>query len=375
MPAKKTHDDAWLPHPSEPWYDRALGSKGGGLTHPWVPEPAKRRSYMRYVLCGNGGQRFYHLAEVAHQDPAALAPWADHVARFDDKAIARLAETDWTGFWRACTGASDAAIDDLAARVAKAPPAEARRHEMMADVRQARVELLIGADTERALARLGELGRKHEAIRDMCYLRGVVVPMRSKSAPAVRRYAMPQQLIAKGARVSSPKLRALGPPGRVLVDPRGRRCAHPVTVMLDVDLALLPGRPLARAKTRRGYLFTSLCDACEEHTTDYTWKPAGNKVAFEDGHKDSCHSAKPDRPEKGVKLHLIPRSNKRLFDVIGALGGWPCWVQAFPSWPSCHGKPMFYVGHVYVFELGAVGNHAYSFVCECGRGAQTNQCT
>ncbi|MCC6997840.1 MAG: hypothetical protein IT370_24710 [Deltaproteobacteria bacterium] len=377
MPSKaRPHDDAWLPHPAEPWYDRELGTKGGGLSHPWTPDPAKRRSYMRYVLCGNGGERFHHMREVADQDPAALAPWADHVARFGDKAIARLLETDWTGFWRACTGASDAAIDDLAARIARSPPREPRRHEMMADVKQARVELLIGSDSDHALMRLGELSRKHKAIREMCRLRGVVIPKGARSA-GIRRYAMPQQLIASKARVANPKLRALVSPGKILVDPRGLRCRHQVFVALDADLALLPGKPLARAKARRAYLFSSMCDACEEHTTDYSWKPKGKKIAFDDEHRDECDSeVAPDPPGKAVRLRLVQRQQlKSQFDVIGALGGWPYWIQAFPSWPQCHGRPMFYVGHVYVFELGGVGNHSYSFVCECGAGVQTNQCT
>ena len=65
---------------------------------------------MRFILAGHGGERSQQLDELADWDPAALAPRADHVPDFDDAAIDHLGYVEPTGYWRACTGASDARL-------------------------------------------------------------------------------------------------------------------------------------------------------------------------------------------------------------------------------------------------------------------------
>src|SRR6185295_914794 len=121
-----------------------------------------RRSYARYILCGAGGERNYDLKNLADEDPEALAPWADHVAGFHDRALERLVSVDFCEYWRVTAGASDAAVDDLAARILKQPP-KPLDGGAAADPAQARAGLLIGCDTERALSHLGTLGRAHDA--------------------------------------------------------------------------------------------------------------------------------------------------------------------------------------------------------------------
>ena len=101
--------------------------------------------------------------------------------RFDDAAIAELTKIAWEGFWRAASGASDDALDALADRVAHAPPETPRRLNMRASVDQARVDLLLGVDTDRSLTRLGDLGRIHDSIGRMCLQRGVQEALQLKA--------------------------------------------------------------------------------------------------------------------------------------------------------------------------------------------------
>jgi hypothetical protein len=69
-------EDRLLPHPDAGWYDRTVGTTGGGLGYSGRSlsrtTPKERRSFARFVLAGNGGGYTWELRQLADWDPAAL---------------------------------------------------------------------------------------------------------------------------------------------------------------------------------------------------------------------------------------------------------------------------------------------------------------
>jgi hypothetical protein len=284
---------------------------------------------------------------------------------FTDAAVARLIDADWVGFWRTSESAPDDIVDRLAARIAASPPAEVRRYDAPADLDSARVELLLGVDTDRALGHLTRLAQASEAVNDMCGARGVLVPA---DGPAERRYASQSRTIVP-ARKADPRLAAFVDPGTVFEDPRGLGCALPLTVPLLVGDALLPaavrggGHPFVMS-------FCAECDADEDLRSDYGWRLG----RFDEQRAESCPGHPPDDEPEPLRLRLAPAGERR-WDDVGRLGGRPEWLQAHPQWPGCCGRPMWFVGQVRTGEFGGVDGSIYGFRCECGHAAQPRQIT
>jgi hypothetical protein len=395
MAAKKTMPDL-LPHLDEPWYDRKIGEEG--LRKVRDATPGQRRSAARWLLNGAGGQESRLAAALATWEPDAVKPWVDYVARYDDRGIERLVAVDFLHYWCVTVGASDAAVDDLAAAIRKSPPKAAGNPGTPAKPPQARVQLLVGCDTPRALEHLGELGRKHDAIREICATCLVAIP---QHGPAERRYVRRPQLIVEldladeeQAKVKPARgLRRDVPTAKVLADPRGLGCPVPLRTVLEVDLGLLDGRPLAASPLQRLPLFTSLCEDCDadEETREYEWKPDPKHpklVRFTDERKQKCKGHLPEDGEdddeggeRNVALALNPHGDftkdpgLRAGEKFGRLGGWPKWRQAYASVPEHCGKPMFFVAQANAAALGAYDATLFGFQCECGAGAQTVQST
>ncbi|MET7424858.1 hypothetical protein [Dactylosporangium sp. NPDC005555] len=287
------------------------------------------------------------------------------VEDFTDAAVARLVDADRAGFWRTSANAPDELVDRLADRIAASPPAKPRRYEMPPDLRSARVELLLGADTDRALAHLTRLAQTFESVRLMCGARGVWAPA---DGPAVRRYTSEARTIVT-ARSADRRLETFAEPGTVFEDPRGLGCALPLTVPLLVSDALLPpavrggGHPFVMS-------FCSECDADEELRGDYGWRLG----RFEEERDESCPGYPPDDEPQRLRLRLAPAGERR-WDDVGQFGGRPEWLQAYPQWPGCCGRPMWFVGQLRTGEFGGVGGSIYGFRCECGYAAQPRQIT
>lgn len=284
---------------------------------------------------------------------------------FTDAAVARLIDADWIGFWRTSQDAPDELVDRLAERIAASPPDGVRRYGTPPDLDSARVELLLGVDTDRALAHLTRLARGSPAVTDMCAARGVWVPA---DGPARRRYASQPRTIVT-ARKGDPRLATFVEPGTVFADPRGLGCALPLTVPLLVADALLP--PVVRGG---GHPFVmsccAECDADEEVRGVYGWR-AGR---FDEERDESCPGYPPDDGPERLQLRLAPPGERR-WDDVGRLGGRPEWLQACPQWPGCCGQPMWYVGELRTGEFGGVDGTIYGFRCECGYAAQPRQIT
>ncbi|GAA1527703.1 hypothetical protein GCM10009827_050970 [Dactylosporangium maewongense] len=284
---------------------------------------------------------------------------------FTDAAVARLVAADRAGFWRTSEHAPDELVDRLADRVAGSPPVEPWRHRPRADLDAARVELLLGADTDRSLARLGQLARSSGAVRQMCGARGVWVPA---DGPARRRY-LPQARTIVTARTADPRLEAFVDPGAVFGDPRGLGCALPLSVPLLVSDALLPA-----AVRGGGHAFVmslcSECDADEDVRAGYGWASG----MFDEERVESCPGYPPDGSPEPPRLRLAPAGERR-WDDVGRLGGRPAWSQASPQWPDCCGRPMWFVGQLQTGEFGGVGGAIFGFRCECGHAAQSRQLT
>lgn len=362
--------DRFLPHPAAGWYDRAIGTTGGGVESVARATPEQRRSYVRYILAGHGGKRSWDLAELAEWEPSALAPWADAVTEFDDAALTRLSDVEWPDFWHAAAGASDAAVDRLAARIAAGGAGAAR------------VQMLVGVDTDRALQRLGDLGRGSAEVEEICGTYGLWVP---PAGPAVRRYQRGARCIMQVQPADGPPeagLRVLPPAADVFVDPR-QDCALPLSVVLDVDLALLPG--LQGGEGRRHPFVGSFCQDCEAEEDirgDRGWRPAADgRLEFDEERDERCPGEAPQETwEQPHSLVLRPSRRYEPYDPrtrqkeIGRLGGRPDWAQ-YPVWLGCCDKPMFFVGQTYLFHFGGAGAHLFGFACECGAGNQVAQIT
>ena len=284
---------------------------------------------------------------------------------FTDAAVARLIDADWVDFWQTAEGAPDDIVDRLADRIAAAPPAEIRRYETPADLDSARVELLLGVDTDRALAHLARLARASAAVNAMCGERGVWVPA---DGPAERRY-LPVSRTIVTARKADPRLASFVDPATVFEDPRGLSCALPLTVPLLVGDALLPravrggGHPFVMS-------FCSECDADEDLRGDYCWRLG----RFDEERTESCSGSPPDKDPPPLRLRIAPAGERR-WDDVARLGGRPEWLQASPQWPACCGRPMWFVGQVRTGEFGGVDGLIYGFRCECGSAAQPRQIT
>lgn len=318
---------------------------------------------------------------------------------FTDAAVARLVRADRAGFWRTSQHAPDDLVDRLADRIAASPPREVRRYELPHDVRRhgvlrevqryevpgevrryevpgearrseapadldsARVELLLGADTDRALAHLARLGRRSEVVRAMCAARGVWVPA---GGPAVRRYASEARTIVT-ARTGDPRLATGIDAGTVFEDPRGLGCALPLAVPLLVGDTLLPsavrggGHPFVMS-------FCGECDGDEDLREEYRWRLG----RFGEARDEVCPGYAPDDERARLRLRLAPAGERR-WDDVGQLGGRPEWLRASPQWPVCCGRPMWFVGQLQTVEFGGVGGSIYGFRCECGAAAQPRQ--
>ncbi|MFF5229087.1 hypothetical protein [Dactylosporangium sp. NPDC000521] len=284
---------------------------------------------------------------------------------FTDAAVARLVGADRAGFWRTSEHAPDELVDRLADRVAESPPVDPWRRGSPADIDSARVDLLLGADTDRSLAHLGQLARSFDAVRQMCGARGVWVPA---DGPARRRY-LPQGRTIVTARTADPRLTTFVDPGSVFEDPRGLGCALPLSVPLLVSDALLPA--VVRGG---GHAFVlslcSECDADEDVRIGYGWAFG----RFDEERVESCPGHPPDGDPEPPRLRLAPAGERR-WDDVGRLGGRPAWSQAFPRWPVCCGRPMWFVGQLQAGEFGGVGGAICGFRCECGRATQIRQIT
>jgi hypothetical protein len=369
--------DRLLPHPDDAWYDRTIGTTG--LESPSRATPEQRRSYVRFILAGHGGVRSQRLDAIADHDPAAIAAWADRVADFDDELLDRLGYTEPVGFRRACAGASDAAVDRLAERIAAAPPGEPGSNLVgyPDSPAHARVELLLGVDTDHALLRAAELGRAHEHVRDLAEWNGVDVPA---TGPGIRRYVPRPVHIMYTEGEPDPRLLSFPPVDEVLTDPRGHYCPVPLVVPLDIDLSVLPGDPLAAAPPRRFRFLAGICDECSEGWWEqYDWQPAGDgRLTLVDIERQPrCDGSDAEPPEPATTLAVDPfgplhpgHDHRR---HRARLGGRPSWRQTWRAWPPCCGRPMFYVGQLDLADYGGSGIHLYGFQCECGTGVQIPQ--
>lgn len=373
----------FLPHPDDDWYDPDIGTTGGGLEYVFTATPQQRRSYVRYILAGHGGKRSWEIGELADWEPESLAPWADAVTIFDDAALEQLCDVAWPDYWRASRGASDTAVDALGDRIAATPPDGSAAGAWASDPPYARVHLLAGVDSAPSLTRLADLARSNSVIAEICAAHGLWV---RPEGPAIRRYTRQPRLIVTGAADPEPGLRVLPPTGDILADPRGEGCAMPLSIVLDVDLALLDGTPFADATETRRHPFTgsrcSDCDADEQMADNRTWSTVDGKLILDEERDERCPGYESENPwENPSRLGLgrsdryVPiRPRRRRVEAVGTLGGLPDWQQS-PSWPVCCDRPMVYVGQTSQGAIGGFDQYLYGFACECGNGSQIGQHT
>jgi hypothetical protein len=371
-----------LPHPSEAWYDRAIGSDGalalGALD---TATSGERRSLARFLLdvLPGGDNRFGALASY---DPDCFAPYRELLAAWDDDRLQRLEHMDGHRWFEIVRGASDELAARLAERIAGTGGWERKRL----------MHLLLGIGTSRALIFAGDLARAHPDLREVARDCCIAVP---ESGPAVRRFNEDVRVVIakprRGARAARPPavVSALAAPKKALSRARGRSCRLPPLDVLTVDLDALGWAELSGSPLRMQRFFLSACE-CDEWQQRYVCAPAtGGRVSIvgaldEDEDEDAEDDLCPGEP---VEVPAPPRfsiepprpSAWESSRVVGELGGRPYWLQPseVPDCPRC-GTLMFYVGMTHPSHwLDIVpDSRLFGFHCErCGLSAQVEQCT
>ncbi len=329
-------------------------------------------------------------------DRTAFYPYADQVMAWDDERLNRLRNMDFRNGWKITCGASDSVTDMLAdtirAKLSALPKSRA-------DMTHYRVQLLIGAATDRAHAHLADLARTSTEVARHCHERHLEIPA---DGPAVRRF-MPDFMdingyrLEKGALVHTAGLSYPLDAADFMPENRGWVCLSPPAHILTAPLNLLPGKPLAASPLKVQHWFMSSGEECCDEST------VGHSLAYR-ALSDSdrlveliANLSYPDEPrdeqvcdyqdygdepgriqyrlvlEPFMGLHLWP--NK----CLGRLGGYPDWWQQPepPDCPKC-GRLMFYVGQVHSSAIceDVIDAALYAFHCEmCGIGAQVVQIT
>ena len=374
-----------VPAPQAAWYDPAIGDTGDA---PPLAEltAGQRKSLARYLL--NAQLEDDAFGKLLRLDATAFQPYADQVLKWNAEQLRRLRRMDSRNFRLVARGASDAAVDALAATLRKKLPAF--NHD--------RALLLIGADTPRALEHLGELARASAELAALCADHHLEIPA---AGPAIRRCS-PQALdinayeVEAGACLHTPGLAFPLPAADFLPENRGWMCHAPVAHLLSARLDLLPGKPLAASPLKVQHWFLSTGEECCDesavgHALAYRVLPGAEQqvelianLSYPDQKREGeCEYEGESEPvESAYRLALEPYHGEELEwpnERLGQLGGYPEWWQnpEVPTCPQC-GRLMFYVGQVKADALrGDVMDAAlYAFHCEdCGIGAQIVQIT
>ena len=378
-----------VPHPSEEWYDRALGSDGTLTLQALDGATAgERPSLARFLLemLPGGDNRFGALASY---DPNCFAPYREQVLAWDDDRLQLLEHMDGHRWFEIVRGSSDAAATRLAERIAGAGRRE----------RERLMNLLLGVGSDHALTLAGDLARADSELRDVA--RGCCIGI-PETGPAVRRFHQEVGVVVragrakKRSRAETPRpavVTALAARAKALSSPRGRSCRLPPLDVLTVDLEALGWPELSASPLRVQRFFLSVCEDCDEWQQRYVCAPAaGGRVSIigaldQEAEDDEAGGEDEVCPGAPVKAPTAPRFSIEpptlgewdSSRMVGELGGRPYWLQSpeVPYCPRC-GTVMFYVGmtHPSHWLDIAPDSRLFGFHCErCGLSAQVEQCT
>lgn len=352
-----------FPEPDAPWYLPAIGRTGAVPRVTLLENAGARHSLARYLLDQRVESR--EIEDVLRIDPASFQPFADRVLALDDPSLRAWHEADRDEAVYAAFGASDAAVDALAAALPRAGA--------LGELDRVRVRMLAGVLTPHALQVAADLGRASPAVADVLGDELLQVP---EEGPAILRFSPERLEVVRFRRYDTgdptPGLTS-GRPAAEWCDPaRGRQCDLPLTEVLTLPADRVPG-PLRRAFT----FFASGCEECDEVTTDqYTFRFAGAGITLEGIEESACEgSGNPS--DGGPPVALVPYARKGDGRPCGHVGGRPRWWQ-YPEVPVCSdcSRLMFFVGQVSGLrdDLADVG--LWGFVCEdCDRGTIVTQMT
>ncbi len=374
-----------VPAPQAAWYDPAIGEMGDA---PPLAEltAGQRKSLARYLL--NEQLEDDAFGKLLRLDAKAFQPYAAQVLKWNIEKLRRLHRMDFRNFRLVARGASDAAVDALAAMLRKKLPA----------INKDRALLLIGADTPRALEHLGELARASAELAALCADHHLEIPA---AGPAIRRCS-PQALdinayeVEEGACSHTPGLAFPLPAAEFLPENRGWTCHAPVAHLLTARLDLLPGKPLAASPLKAQHWFLAGGEECCDesavgHALAYRALPGAEQqvelianLSYPDQAREGeCeYEGEPGPVASAYRLALEPYRGEELEwpnERLGQLGGYPEWWQnpEVPTCPQC-GRLMFYVGQVKAATIrnDVIDAALYAFHCEdCGIGAQIVQIT
>lgn len=399
LPANSSGEAAgivWAPavHPlvliyaSESWHE-------GPLVRREVPESPKTRSFEP--------SQETDLARASPEDRVALAGellerrernplFIPLVRAWPESFHPHLARVlDWPSEWKAMLEQLDGRRWPAIARGASDPLVDVMAETVRRLGGQAiELDLLLAADTPRALVRLAELAREIPHVREVANRKGCLeIPV---NGPAVRRFDPNERVLRAVPRSTAPRAGALELETRLepeawLEEPRGLTCLQPPTHLVRVPLELVHCEPSERLKAFHFGL--SSCarggSACDEWLAIYE-AHAGSRpgrlqlVSDLLEHEEMmdpgecCQGAEEKLPEpKRVELSPFELDDSRT--VLGSIGGRPEWVQGpeIPSCPECE-RAMFFVGQIETLWLDVSFVELFGFVCErCAITVQVRQ--
>jgi hypothetical protein len=370
--------EAWIEGPLTRRSTAAVPASAGAAVVDVARAPAEDRIALAGHLLSERARdrRFVPLVRTA---PESFHPHLERVLGWPREWKEMLRELDWRRWAEIARGAPEAIVDALADAIGDEPG------------RSIELELLVAADTPRALERLADLARAHRDIYAVCTEdRCLEIPA---VGPAVRRFDPDERVLhaaepEEPARAGALELRTRLAPASWLEEPRGVGCLLAPTHLVEVPLALTRCDSGARVASFHFALSDCVHEGCEEWNACYLARRSDRKpgvLALTSDWRDgmpfldpsACCPGRPRASSPAMRVELgafDPELGER---PLGRIGGRPHWTQS-PEHPRCAAcaRPTFFVGQIDSAVVGVRFFDLCGFVCErCGITMQVRQST
>ncbi|WNG59986.1 hypothetical protein F0U59_38655 [Archangium gephyra] len=393
-PVRETHarvqpDSFQLVRADATWHE-------GPLVLRSVPEPPKTRRFEsktgadvaraspedRVTLAGELlDRRESHpvFVPLVQAYPESFHPHLARVLACPNEWKALLKELGWRRWSEIARGASDPLVDAMAETTRRLGG------------RAPELELLLAADTPRALMRLADLSRELPHVHEIATKRGCLeIPARG---PAVRRFDPNQRVLHAVPRSAAPRAGALQldtglKPEAWLEEPRGIRCLLPPTHLVRVPLELVHCDSPCRLEAF--HFASSSCQesGCDEWAAHYEARAGeqprrllliADRLERETMMDPSiCCTGDAEELPEPMRVELSPFDPAADSSTeLGRIGGRPEWTQSpqVPHCPKCR-RAMFFVGQIDTAMLKILFLDLFAFVCErCAITVQIRQNT
>ncbi len=361
-----------------------------------VPEPPKSRGFEpktgadlvqaspedRVALAGellDRRERSLLFVPLVRAYPESFHPHLARMLAWPGEWKALLKQLDWRRWSEIARGASDPLVDAMAETTRRL---EGRALEL---------ELLLAADTPRALMRLADLAREIPLVHESATKSGCLeIPAQG---PAVRRFDPNERVLHAVPTSEAPRADALQletglEPQTWLEEPRGIYCLLPPAHLARVPLELVHCDSSDRLQAFHFAISACQKPGCDEWAAYYE-----ARAGIQPGHlrlisdpleqqemimdeRIYCRGEREKQPApKRVELSPFDPADSRT--PLGRIGGRPKWTQSpeVPSCPECE-RAMFFVGQLDTAGLDILYFDLFAFVCErCAITVQVRQNT